>query len=161
MNDTSDTSEADAANDMNRVHTSLHHVGGFVEDFERAVSFYETAFDARLLTTETIEGVLRVAFMRLPTHEVHLLAREGRGIPADAILDELEPYRYHVAYEVPDVEQAIDTAKRAGCEMFHDEPIEAELRPWRRAFAEPSATPWMPFELLERVGDEPPAFRVG
>jgi catechol 2,3-dioxygenase-like lactoylglutathione lyase family enzyme len=142
------------------MNTRLHHVGGFVEDFEAAVAFYDEAFDADLLSIETIEGKLQVAFMRLPTHEVHLLAREGRGIRADAILDELEPYRYHVAYEVPDVERAIDAVREAGCVMFHDEPIEAELRPWRRAFSEPSATPWMPFELLERVGEEPAAFRV-
>lgn len=138
----------------------LHHVGAFVEDFERAVAFYRDAFDADLLWETSLDDALRIAFMRLPGYEVHLLSREARGIPADEILDELEPYRYHVAYQVADVRAAIEAVRAAGGEMFHDSPIPAELRPWKRAFSQPGATPGPPFELLERVGEEPEPFRI-
>jgi catechol 2,3-dioxygenase-like lactoylglutathione lyase family enzyme len=141
------------------VHPRLHHIGAFVEDWESAVEFQRTAFGAELLAERWIEDALRIAFMRLPTHELHLLSRERRGLPAAAIRDELEPYRYHVAYEVDDVRAAIAAVEAAGCEMIVSEPNRAGLRPWERAFSHPEGTPGPPFELLERVGEEPPEFR--
>jgi catechol 2,3-dioxygenase-like lactoylglutathione lyase family enzyme len=140
------------------VDARLHHVGAFVDDFEATVTFHRDTFGAELLSTETLDGVLRIAFMRLPTHEVHMLSRKGRDSPEDAILDELEPYRYHVAYEVPDVRKAIKAVEAAGIEMLQTEPARADLRPWERAFSDPEATLGPLFELLKRVGEKPPAF---
>lgn len=151
----------DGDHPFDRVEARLHHVGAFVENLDHAVSFHRAVFGAELLTEAAIEDALRIAFMRLPTHELHLLVREGRGIPADAILDELEPHRYHIAYEVDDVRAAIAAVGAAGGEMFHSEPVRAELRPWERAFSLPGGTPGPPLELLERVGEEPPPFRSG
>ena len=85
--------------------TGVHHVGQVVEDFERALGLYEGVLGATVFETRAVEGenasdngseteddddpVVRMAFMRVPDCEVHLISREKRGTDIDPLLDSL------------------------------------------------------------------------
>lgn len=128
----------------------IHHVGQLLDaDFEDAVAFYrELGLDLRATT----EGAVRVAFFETDSAEFHLVVREERGSPADALLDEVGRYAAaHVAFEVGDLATAVADAGDLGLSFLGDPP-EAGLGPYRRAFVAPAGHVGIPFEFVEPVG---------
>jgi catechol 2,3-dioxygenase-like lactoylglutathione lyase family enzyme len=125
----------------------IHHIGQLVDaDFESSVDFYRgLGLDLR----ETTEGPVRVAFFETDTAEFHLIVREARGSPADALLDTVGRYAAaHVAFGVDDLAAAMVDAEDAGLSFVGDPP-EDGLGPYRRAFVEPAGHVGIPFELVE------------
>ena len=144
--------------------TGVHHVGQVVEDFERALGLYEGVLGVTVFETRAVEGenasdngseteddgdpVVRMAFMRVPDCEVHLISREKRGTDIDPLLDSLLVVSpYHVAYTVPDVREAISRMERVGFEMYDSEPVSG-LGSYERAFVDPASVPGIAFEFV-------------
>jgi catechol 2,3-dioxygenase-like lactoylglutathione lyase family enzyme len=127
----------------------VHHVGQLLDaDFASAVSFYERL---GLSLREATEGKVRVAFFETPSAEFHLVVCESRGSSADELLDTVGRYAAaHVAFEVPDVEEAMDLASALGLTFIGDPP-ESGLRPYRRAFVRPDGHVGIHFEFVEPV----------
>jgi len=145
----------------------LHHVGCFVEDIQQSISFYQYLFGAEILYETGVDSVgeektekTSVSFLRIPTldYEIHLINRGSRNADHE-VLDMLEPYRYHLAYEVDDVRTAIRRVQEAGGATLHSDPVREDLRPWERTWTIPGKTPGPPFEMLELIDKEPSQFR--
>jgi len=131
----------------------LHHVGQLLDaEFDAATAFYRDAVGLRL--RETTEGPVRVAFFELPSAEFHLVVREERGSPADALLDAVgRRSAAHVAFEVDDLAATMRDARRAELDFLGDPP-EAGLGPYRRAFVAPAGHVGIPFEFVEPAPSE-------
>lgn len=127
----------------------IHHVGQIVDDYETVVAFYEQMFDGQVRDEVSVDGKVHAAFVELPDHAVEIVCRTERGTHLDGILDALTAQsRYHVAYDVPDIDAALDGFESEGYELFNDEPVEG-LGAYVRAFVSPDATPGIPIELIE------------
>jgi methylmalonyl-CoA/ethylmalonyl-CoA epimerase len=101
----------------------IHHLGVAVENLDEAVSTYERLFGARGERRETLEeqGVEAVS-MRVGEGRVELLASLGAETPVGKFLTNRGPGMHHVAYEVRDVQAALDHLAEQGAELIDSEP---------------------------------------
>jgi methylmalonyl-CoA/ethylmalonyl-CoA epimerase len=101
----------------------IHHLGVAVEDLEEAVTTYERIFGARLEHRETVpdQGV-EAACLRVGEGRVELLASLGEETPVGKFLTKRGPGMHHVAYEVDDVQAAIDELAGQGVELVDEKP---------------------------------------
>jgi methylmalonyl-CoA/ethylmalonyl-CoA epimerase len=101
----------------------IHHLGVAVEDLDEAVSTYERLFGARRERREMLDdqGVEAVS-MRVGEGRVELLASLGDETPVGKFLTKRGPGMHHVAYEVLDVQAALDHLAGQGAELIDPEP---------------------------------------
>jgi methylmalonyl-CoA epimerase len=101
----------------------IHHLGVAVADLDEAVATYERLFGARLEHRETVpdQGV-EAASLRVGEDRVELLASLGAETPVGKFLAKRGPGMHHVAYEVPDVGEALDELAAEGAELIDDRP---------------------------------------
>src|ERR687886_3049454 len=101
----------------------IHHLGLAVDDLDEAVATYERLFGARLEHRETVpdQGV-EAASMRVGAGRVELLASLGEETPVGKFLAKRGPGMHHVAYEVPDVGEALDELAEQGVELVDEQP---------------------------------------
>src|ERR671936_632980 len=94
-----------------------------VEDLDEAVNTYERIFGARLEHREAVpdQGV-EAASLRVGEGRVELLASLGEETPVGKFLTKRGPGMHHVAYEVEDVQTAIDEPEGQGLELIEDKP---------------------------------------
>ena len=101
----------------------IHHLGVAVEDLDEAVNTYERIFGAQLEHRETVpdQGV-EAASLRVGEGRVELLASLGEETPVGKFLTKRGPGMHHVAYEVEDVQAAIDELAGKGVELVDEKP---------------------------------------
>ena len=101
----------------------IHHLGMAVEDLDEAVNTYERIFGARLEHREAVpdQGV-EAASLRVGEGRVELLASLGEETPVGKFLTKRGPGMHHVAYEVADVQAAIDELAGQGVELIDEKP---------------------------------------
>jgi methylmalonyl-CoA epimerase len=94
-----------------------------VEDLDEAVNTYERIFGARLEYREAVpdQGV-EAASLRVGEGRVELLASLGEETPVGKFLTKRGPGMHHVAYEVADVQAAIDELAAEGVELIDEKP---------------------------------------
>ena len=101
----------------------IHHVGVAVADLDEAVATYERLFGGRLEHRERVEDQgVEAASMRLGESRVELLAALGDDTPVGRFIARRGPGMHHVAYEVDDVEAALDELAAAGAELIDAAP---------------------------------------
>jgi methylmalonyl-CoA/ethylmalonyl-CoA epimerase len=101
----------------------IHHLGVAVENLDAAVTTYERVFGARLEHRETVpEQGVEAASLRVGEGRVELLASLGEETPVGKFLAKRGPGMHHVAYEVEDVQSALDELAGKGVELVDDEP---------------------------------------
>lgn len=92
------------------IHISgLAHIGIFVKDLERSLTFYTEKLDFTCVFRYMNEGVTPVAFIQNGSCMIELVEKpdaKGRG---DGVVD-------HVAFAVKDIEQAVEKLRAAGIE---------------------------------------------
>jgi methylmalonyl-CoA epimerase len=103
----------------------IHHLGVAVEDLEDALSTYERLFGAELEQRATMpdQGV-EAAAMRVGTGRVELLEPLALDTPVGRFLAKRGPGMHHVAYEVSDVQEALDGLAQAGADLIDEQPRE-------------------------------------
>jgi methylmalonyl-CoA/ethylmalonyl-CoA epimerase len=101
----------------------IHHVGVAVDDLDAAVATYERLLGGRLEHRERVEeqGV-EAASMRVGDGRVELLASLGDDSPVGRFLAKRGPGMHHVAYEVDDVDAALDELTKEGAELIDTAP---------------------------------------
>ena len=94
-----------------------------LEDLEEAVTTYERICCARLEHRERVpdQGV-EAASLRVGDGRVELLASLGEETPVGKFLTKRGPGMHHVAYEVDDVQAAIDELAGQGVELVDEKP---------------------------------------
>jgi methylmalonyl-CoA/ethylmalonyl-CoA epimerase len=101
----------------------IHHLGVAVEDLDEALATYERLFGAQLEHREAVaEQGVEAASLRIGTDRVELLAALGEETPVGKFLASRGPGMHHVAYEVEDVETALDELAAQGAELIDDRP---------------------------------------
>src|SRR5262249_28346029 len=87
----------------------IHHLGVAVADLDEAVGTYERLLGARVEHRAAVpEQGVEAASMRVGSGRVELLAALGGETPVGKFLANRGPGMHHVAYEVEDVEAALD-----------------------------------------------------
>jgi methylmalonyl-CoA/ethylmalonyl-CoA epimerase len=117
----------------------IHHLGVAVEDLDQALDTYERYFGAELEHRETVaEQGVEAASLRIGSDRVELLAALGEDTPVGRFLAKRGPGMHHVAYEVSDVQAALDSLAAEGAELVDEEPHEG-LFGLQVAFVHPDA----------------------
>jgi methylmalonyl-CoA/ethylmalonyl-CoA epimerase len=103
----------------------IHHLGVAVDDLEAALSTYERLFGAELEQRATVadQGV-EAASLRIGGGRVELLEPLAADTPVGRFLAKRGPGMHHIAYEVPDVEEAIARLSDAGADLIDEHPRE-------------------------------------
>ena len=129
----------------------IHHLGVAVEDLDEAVTTYERIFGARLEHRETVpdQGV-EAACLRVGEGRVELLASLGEETPVGKFLTKRGPGMHHVAYEVEDVQAAIDELAGQGVELVDEKPRQG-LFGLQVAFLHPDAVHGVLAEVVADV----------
>jgi methylmalonyl-CoA/ethylmalonyl-CoA epimerase len=102
---------------------AIHHVGVAVSDLDAAVATYERLFGGRLEHRERVEDQgVEAASIRVGESRVELLAALGDDTPVGRFLAKRGEGMHHVAYEVADVEAALDHLVEQGVELIDERP---------------------------------------
>jgi methylmalonyl-CoA epimerase len=127
----------------------IHHLGVAVDDLDSALSTYERLFGARLEHRETVpdQGV-EAASLRIGSDRVELLAALGDDTPVGKFLAKRGPGMHHVAYQVPDIEAALESLRASGIRLI-DETPRTGIRDSRVAFLHPKSSGGVLTEIVQ------------
>ena len=126
----------------------IHHLGVAVEDLDEAVTTYERLFGAHVEHRERVpEQGVEAASLRVGAGRVELLASLGAETPVGKFLAKRGPGMHHVAYEVPDVQSALDELAGEGVELVDEQPRQG-LFGLEVAFLHPDAAHGVLAELV-------------
>jgi methylmalonyl-CoA epimerase len=101
----------------------IHHLGLAVADLDEAVGTYERLFGARLEhRAEVPDQGVEAASLKVGDSRVELVAALGADTPVGKFIARRGPGMHHVAYEVDDVQAALDELEAGGAELIDSRP---------------------------------------
>ena len=127
----------------------IDHVGIAVADLDAAIDLYASSFDMREQHRETVEeqGVEAV-LLDVGENHVELLAPLSAETPVGRFLAKRGPGLHHVAYQVADIDAALESLRASGVRMIDEQP-RVGIRSSRVAFLHPGASGGVLTELVE------------
>jgi methylmalonyl-CoA epimerase len=127
----------------------IDHIGVAVEDLDAAIALHERSYGMEVVHREVVEeqGVEAV-LLDVGENHVELLAPLGPDTPVGKFLAKKGPGLHHVAYQVADIDSALDELRAAGLRLI-DETPRTGIRSSRVAFLHPSATGGVLTEIVE------------
>lgn len=129
--------------------TRLDHIGVAVEDIDAALVLYERDYDMTLVHRETVtEQGVEAVLLDVGENHVELLAPTGPDTPVGKFLAKRGPGIHHVAYQVDDIDSALNTLRDAGLRLI-DETPRTGIRNSRVAFLHPASSGSVLTELVE------------
>jgi methylmalonyl-CoA/ethylmalonyl-CoA epimerase len=130
----------------------IHHVGIAVTDLDEAVRTYERLFGGRLEGRGTITGQqVEAASVVLGSGRVELVTALDDESPVGRFLAKRGPGMHHIAYEVDDVQAALEGLTGAGARLIDEEPHEG-LFGLQVAFVHPESVHGVLSEVVSRGG---------
>ena len=127
----------------------VDHIGVAVEDIDASLELYERDYGMTLVHRETVaEQGVEAALLDVGENHVELLAATGPDTPVGKFLAKKGPGMHHVAYQVDDIEAALESLRRAGLRLI-DETPRTGIRGSRVAFLHPAATGGVLTEIVE------------
>jgi len=127
----------------------IHHVGVAVTDLDASIELYRGVFGAELVHRAANESEgLEAAFMRTGDGEVELMSATRDDSPVGKFLAKRGPGLHHVAYAVPDIDQALAQAREAGLQLIDEAPRRG-MHGTRIAFIHPKSVGGVLTELVE------------
>jgi methylmalonyl-CoA/ethylmalonyl-CoA epimerase len=118
----------------------IDHIGVAVEEIEAALALYRDSFELELTHREVIdEQGVEAVLLDVGENHVELLAPLGPDTPVGKFLARQGPGLHHVAYQVPDIDAALERLKRDGIQLIDSEP-RTGIRGSRVAFLHPRST---------------------
>ena len=128
----------------------IHHVGIAVADLDEAVDTYRRLFGAALEGRGTIRGQnVEAASLVLGGGRVELVAPVGEDSTVARFLARRGPGMHHLAYEVEDVQAALDSLAGEGARLIDEEPHEG-LFGLQVAFVHPESVHGVLAEVVSR-----------
>jgi methylmalonyl-CoA/ethylmalonyl-CoA epimerase len=127
----------------------IDHVGIAVEDLDGALALFEGTFGMPAVHRETVEeqGV-EAALLDVGENHVELLRPLGPDTPVGKFLAKRGPGIHHVAYQVTDIDSALQRCKDAGLRLI-DETPRTGIRNSRVAFLHPAASGGVLTEIVQ------------
>ena len=134
---------------LRRMFDRIDHVGIAVEDLDGALALFSDTFGMPVVHRETVEeqGV-EAALLDVGENHVELLRPLGPDTPVGKFLAKRGPGIHHVAYQVTDIEAALERCRAEGLRLI-DETPRIGIRGSRVAFLHPSASGSVLTELVE------------
>ncbi|MBN1956764.1 MAG: methylmalonyl-CoA epimerase [Desulfuromonadales bacterium] len=101
----------------------INHIGIAVRNLDAAIPFYRDALGMSYQGSETVEEQkVKVAFLQVGESRIELLEPTADDSPVAKFLEKNGEGIHHIAYEVEDVQVAIDTMKGQGVRMIDESP---------------------------------------
>jgi methylmalonyl-CoA/ethylmalonyl-CoA epimerase len=131
--------------------TRIDHIGVAVEQLEPALELYRDSLELELAHREVVEeqGVEAV-LLDVGENHVELLAPLSPDTPVGRFLAKNGPGLHHVAYQVDDIDGALDALKQAGLALIDEQP-RSGIRGSRVAFVHPRSTAGVLTEIVEQA----------
>ena len=131
----------------------IHHLGYAVEDLQAASRFYRERFGADPSEPEEVEeqGIVAAMF-GVGESRIELVQPTRPDSPVGKFLEKRGEGFHHVAYEVEDIEAALEDLKRGGVELIDEEP-HVGAGGTRMAFIHPKDAHGVLTELVEPPRD--------
>jgi methylmalonyl-CoA epimerase len=131
------------------VFSRIDHIGVAVEQIEPALELYRDSFELRLAHREVVqEQGVEAVLLDVGEGHVELLAPLGPETPVGRFLAKHGPGLHHVAYQVQDIDAALEAVRQAGLELIDQQP-RTGIRGSRVAFMHPRATAGVLTEIVE------------
>lgn len=97
----------------------INHIGVAVRSLDEAIPFYQNSLGMAFKGVEEVaEQKVRVAFFQIGESKIELLEPTGDDSPLAGFLAKNGPGIHHVAYEVADIEAAIEKLVTDGARMI-------------------------------------------
>jgi methylmalonyl-CoA epimerase len=134
------------------VFSRIDHIGVAVAEIEPAMELYRDGFELAVAHREVVEeqGVEAV-LLDVGENHVELLAPLGPDTPVGKFLARQGPGLHHVAYQVPEIEAALEACRRAGLTLIDEQP-RVGIRGSRVAFLHPRSTNGVLTEIVQPAG---------
>lgn len=127
----------------------LDHVAIAVASIDEALPVFQAASGARGSRRETVEAQgVEVCFVGAGAGKLELLEPLAADTPVGRFLARRGPGLHHIAYRVPDLEQALASLAARGFDLVDREP-RAGAHGHRIAFLHPRSTGGVLIELVE------------
>ena len=131
----------------------IDHVGVAVEDLDSAIALYGERFEMALAHREIVaEQGVEAVLLDVGENHVELLRPLGEETPVGRFLARKGPGIHHVAYQVADIDDVLESLRQAGMRLIDEHP-RVGIRGSRVAFLHPAATGGVLTELVEPVAD--------
>lgn len=103
----------------------IDHLGIAVRSIESARKFYEDVLGLDCEKEETIESQkVRTAFYTVGDIHIELLEPTSDDSPVAKFLNKSGEGFHHIAYVTDDMSSQLDAARKSGCRLIHETPIE-------------------------------------
>ena len=130
----------------------LSHIGIAVESIDSQREYYEKVLGLKIEGTEEVKDQkVRVAFIPVGDTRVELLEPTSEESPVKKYLEKKGMGVHHMAYEVDNLEAALEEAKAAGMRLIDEKP-RIGAGGIRIAFLHPKSTSGVLTELCEAHG---------
>jgi len=127
----------------------LDHIGVAVEDIDAALVLYERDYAMTLVHRETVtEQGVEAVLLDVGENHVELLAPTGPDTPVGKFLAKRGPGIHHVAYQVDDIDSALDALREAGLRLIDEQP-RTGIRNSRVAFLHPASSGSVLTEIVQ------------
>jgi methylmalonyl-CoA epimerase len=127
----------------------IDHLGIAVEDLDAAIALHEQSYGMALVHRETVEDQgVEAVLLDVGENHVELLRPLSPDTPVGRFLAKRGPGLHHVAYQVADIDAALDALRARGVELL-DETPRIGIRNSRVAFAHPRSTGGVLTEIVQ------------
>jgi len=129
--------------------SKINHIGIAVKSLDTAIPFYRDILGMHFEGTETVaEQKVTVAFLAVGESRIELLEPTAPDSPVAKFLEKNGEGIHHIAYEVADIEQALEGLKAKGVRLI-DETPRCGAHGTRIAFLHPKGTGGVLTELCQ------------
>jgi methylmalonyl-CoA/ethylmalonyl-CoA epimerase len=127
----------------------IDHIGVAVADLDEALALHEQTYGMPVVHRETIESQgVEAVLLDVGENHVELLRPLAGDTPVGRFLARRGPGLHHVAYQVEDIEAALEQLRARGIRLI-DEAPRTGIRRTRVAFLHPLASGGVLTELVE------------
>ena len=127
----------------------IDHIGVAVEDLDAAIALHETTYGMALVHRETVtEQGVEAVLLDVGENHVELLRPLAEDTPVGKFLAARGPGLHHVAYQVHDIEAALEQLRQQGARLI-DETPRTGIRSSRVAFVHPKSSGGVLTEIVQ------------
>jgi methylmalonyl-CoA/ethylmalonyl-CoA epimerase len=103
--------------------THIEHIGIAVADLQEAIRYYEDVLGLECYAIEeVVDQKVKTAFFMVGQTKIELLESTDPEGPIGKFITNRGPGMHHIAFAMPDVEQALNEAKEKGVRLIDENP---------------------------------------
>ena len=128
----------------------IEHIGIAVKSIEEAKKYYEGVLNLKCYAVEEVkEQKVKTAFFKVGQTKIELLEPTSEDSPVAKFIKKRGEGIHHIAFEVDDTNQALDSAKENGIRLI-DEKARKGAENLNIGFLHPKATGGVLFEFCSK-----------